>query len=87
MPRPSSFPSYRLHKPSGRAVVTVRTAAGGRRDVYLGPYDSPESRREYARVVAELAAAPVPEQVAALDPTVDDLLLAFWRHTARRAGR
>jgi integrase len=83
VPRPSSFPSYRLHKPSGRAVVTLRIAGGGRRDVYLGAYDSPESRREYARVVAELAAAPIPEQVAtpaALDPTVDELLLAFWRH-------
>ena len=41
-------PAYRLHKPSGRAVVTL-----GRKDFYLGPHGSDESRREYDRVVAE----------------------------------
>jgi hypothetical protein len=51
----TSAPSYRLHKPTGQAVVTVRTTAGERRDVYLGKYDSPESRREYSRIIAELA--------------------------------
>ncbi|QDU21862.1 tyrosine-type recombinase/integrase [Urbifossiella limnaea] len=83
MPRPASFPSYRHHKPSGQAVVTIRAADGGRRDVYLGAYDSPESRREYARVVAELAVVAVPDQVATpvtLDPSVDEVLHAFWRH-------
>jgi hypothetical protein len=54
MPR-SRVPSYRHHKPSNQAVVTVRTATGERRDVYLGAYDSPE----YAPVIAELAASPV----------------------------
>jgi hypothetical protein len=54
MPR-SHIPTYRLHKPSGQAVVTVRTTTGDRRDVYLGEYDSPESRAEDARVLAELA--------------------------------
>jgi integrase len=41
-------PSYRLHKPSGQAVVTI---AG--RDRYLGKYDTPESRSEYHRLIAE----------------------------------
>jgi hypothetical protein len=54
----ASVPTYRIHKPTGQAVVTVRTADGARRDVYLGKSDSPESRTEYARVVAELAASP-----------------------------
>ena len=49
MPR-KSVPSYRLHKPSGQA----RTIIDGRH-VYLGKYNSPESRQRYARLLAELA--------------------------------
>lgn len=45
---PPRQPAYRLHKASGRAVVTF-----GRQDHYLGPYGSEESRREYDRLVAE----------------------------------
>ena len=41
-------PTYRLHKPSGKAVVTL---CG--RDFYLGPWNSPDSRLEYDRLVAE----------------------------------
>src|SRR6516162_2625837 len=41
-------PKYRLHRPSGLAVVTI-----GGRDVYLGKHDSPESRAEYDRLIAE----------------------------------
>jgi hypothetical protein len=86
MPR-ARIPSYRLHKPSGQAVVTVRTTTGERRDVYLGEYDSPESRREYARVVAELATSPtataVPTGVGGPGLTIDQVLLAFWEHARR----
>jgi integrase len=42
------------------AVVTVRLADGTRRDIYLGKFNSPESRAEYARVVGQLAANTVP---------------------------
>jgi integrase len=86
VPRTPSFPAYRLHKPSGQAVVTVRTSGGRRRDVYLGPHNTPESRTEYARVIAELAAAgpappsPSPSGPAPADLTVHELLAAFWRH-------
>jgi integrase len=53
MPRPkSAVPSYRLHKASGQAVAYVN-----RQYVYLGPYNSPESHREYAEMLARLAAA------------------------------
>ncbi|HEU5117937.1 MAG TPA: hypothetical protein VFT74_15020, partial [Isosphaeraceae bacterium] len=54
-------PSYRLHKPSGQAVVTL-----GGRDYYLGLYGSSESRTEYDRRLAEWlangrrAATPLP---------------------------
>ena len=42
------IPSYRLHRPSGQAVVTLSG-----RDFYLGPHGSKISRAEYDRVTAE----------------------------------
>ena len=46
----ASVPSYRLHRPSGQAVVTV-----DRRDFYLGPFGSDESRRKYGEIISQLA--------------------------------
>ena len=48
MPRKFQVPSYRLHRPSGRAVVTLNG-----KDVYLGAYNSPASKAEYRRVTGE----------------------------------
>lgn len=52
MPRRNALPSYRHHKPSGNAVVTL---CG--RDIYLGPHDTRLSHDNYDRVVAEWLAA------------------------------
>jgi hypothetical protein len=92
--RPNPVPTYRHHKPSGQAVMTVRQADGTRRDVYLGAFNSPDSRAEYSRLVAELAAATV---TAAIKPTsgaptpaaltVAELLLAFWQHAQQHYRR
>lgn len=46
-------PTYRLHKHSGQAIVTLNHGGGKRRDVLLGKYNSPESGRKYAQVLAE----------------------------------
>jgi hypothetical protein len=48
MSRTASVPSYRRHKQSGQAVVTLPDGLGGRRDILLGQYGSKESRLEYA---------------------------------------
>ena len=57
MPRPTkSVPSYLHHKASGQAYCVIRRADGSREQIYLGPYNSPESREEYARVRLEAAA-------------------------------
>lgn len=49
--RPRSIiPSYRLHKASGQAVVTIRGQTH-----YLGRFDSPESRRKYGELLVVLA--------------------------------
>ncbi len=45
---PVRVPSYRRHKPSGQAVVTLNG-----RDVYLGKWRTKASRDEYERVVGE----------------------------------
>jgi integrase len=69
------IPSYRHHKPSDQAVVTI-----GARDVYLGKYKSAASRAEYNRVIAEwtVHGGILPQQVN--DLTVAELAAAFMRH-------
>jgi hypothetical protein len=46
--RSTRVPSYRHHKASGQARVTIDGA-----DHYLGVYDSPESKERYRKVLAE----------------------------------
>lgn len=53
MPRRPRIPNYALHKPSGQARVIIDG-----KHVYLGRYDSPESREAYARLIAERFASP-----------------------------
>jgi integrase len=80
----NSVPSYRLHKQSGQAVVTLRDSlTGQRRDVMLGEHDSPESRAEYKRVVLEWESngrRPSPATETAPDVTVNEILVAFWAY-------
>jgi site-specific recombinase XerD len=82
MPRLPAVPAYRRHKQSGQAVVTLPDGLGRRRDVLLGRYGTPESRRAYARVLAEWEAAGrrLSRPVAASDLTVNELVLAYWKH-------
>ena len=85
MPRVPTVPSFRLHKPSGQAVVTIRQSDGVRRDVYLGEYNTPRSRQEYARIVAELAVnpgspAPPSERGPDTNLTMNQLLVAYLHH-------
>jgi integrase len=88
MSRPrKSVPSYRLHRQSGQAVVTLPDGFGGRRDVLLGPHATPESRQEYLRVLAEWEAngrrlPPRGAEVCAPDLTVNELAAAYWKHAA-----
>jgi len=50
MPRltPARVPSYRLHKQSGQALVTLNG-----KDHLHGAHGSPESREKYGRLIAE----------------------------------
>jgi len=85
MPRTSkgSLPSYRLHKSSGQAVVTLTDPSGRRHDVLLGEHNSPESRSEYLRVLGEWEARgrTLPSSDAhAPDLTLNEMLVPFWEH-------
>jgi integrase len=75
----SRLPSYRLHKPSGLAVVSI-----GGRDLYLGEFGTPESRAEYDRLMAEWLTTGrrpiVAEAASRADPTVNEMLLAYLDH-------
>jgi integrase len=72
----SRTPSYRLHKPTNQAVVTLNG-----RDHYLGVYGSEKSRAEYDRLIAEWLSNG--RQFAEGGPdglTVNEVLMAFLRH-------
>lgn len=84
------IPTYRLHRPTGQAVVTLRcSATGRRRDVYLGQHDTAESRVEYGKALARWEDAGrvldgaevtprVPKRAVRAD-SVAALVLAYWR--------
>lgn len=72
------MPSYRLHKATGRAVVTI-----GGKDVYLGQYGTVESRLRYSNVVAEFTVTgrvPDPGPPEPAETTVSDVIAAYWLH-------
>jgi integrase len=77
MPKKSAVPSYRLHKASGQARVLIRG-----RHVYLGKFNSPESREKYQRTLAEMG-SPAADAPPAADPdglTVVEMLVAYFDH-------
>jgi integrase len=75
-------PSYRKHKQSGQAIVTLPDGLGGRRDILLGEFGTKQSRTDYARVIAEWESAgrQLPQIPVAKDLTINELILAFWKH-------
>lgn len=81
MSRRTKDPSYRRHKQSGQAIVSLSDGTGGRRDVLLGRYGTPESRDEYNRILSEWKAAGrrPPAAVAAPDLTLNEVMVAYAR--------
>jgi len=74
---PRRVPSYRLHKASNPAVVTL---CG--KDFYLGEHGSTASHEKYARLVAEWSAAgcKLPPITSASNLTVSQVLAAYLAH-------
>ena len=77
---PRREPSYRLHKGSGQAVVTIDGC-----DHYLGVHGSPASIDTYNQLMARWRAngckleLPAKEQ----DVRIADIIAAFWEHAQR----
>jgi integrase len=86
MSRSPHIPSYRLHRQSGQAVVTLPDDLGRRRDVLLGKHGSRESNDEYARVIAEWQAKG--RKIArATEITVNELMTMYWTWAEKYYGR
>lgn len=77
--RQNQPPTYRKHRASGQAVVTL-----GGKDIYLGPHGSQISKDEYDRVVAEWLAngrrLPADSGGPSEDFAVAELLAAYLQH-------
>jgi integrase len=77
------LPSYRLHRPTSQAVVTI-TVDGRPKDFYLGPYGTPASKTEYARVIDRYAKGLAPREATARPSpstlTVAELLARYLDH-------
>ncbi len=78
--RPRRIPSYRLHKPTGLAVVRLDG-----RDYYLGSHGTPGSHEKYRRLISEWLAnggqIHVDRRahgVVGDDITINELLVSFW---------
>ena len=77
MPRlsPDRNPSYRRHKASGQAIVTLNGI-----DCYLGDYGSKASRQNYDAAVAQWMARGRTVGPVASDISLAELAAAYWRH-------
>jgi integrase len=86
--RRSRIPSYRLHRSSGQAVVTING-----RDCYLGLYDTADSQRKYDLLIAEwlskgakastpAAMSVVDTQIETIELTVNAVMLRFMEYAA-----
>jgi integrase len=69
-------PAYCHHKAKGLAYVRLNEEF-----IYLGAYESEESKAEYRRIIAEwMATGRTPKQAAeAAGPSLNEVLLGYWR--------
>src|SRR4051812_13051976 len=76
--RPRRVPKYRCYKPKNLGLVVIDG-----KQIYLGPYGTPESFAEYNRVIQEpLVAPPAAPAPSAPDPspTINQMFVAYWAH-------
>ena len=80
-PKHRRIPAYRLHKPTGQAVVRIDG-----HDYYLGKHETGASREKYDRLIAEWLTTrhrPRQEPTRPVDTgllTVNELILAYWEY-------
>src|SRR5262245_24629374 len=74
----TGIPSYRRHRASGQAVVTLNGV-----DHYLGPWNTAQSRAEYDRVTSEwlVRGRRLPDEAGPADDLlVKQLILGYHSH-------
>jgi hypothetical protein len=71
------FPKYRHHKGSGQALVVIKD-----RRIYLGKFNSPESKGKYHRCIAQLISPGLEIEKGQPDelPTINSLILGYYRY-------
>ncbi len=73
------LPAYRLHKPSGQAIVTLDG-----RDIYLGRHECAESKCAYQKTITEWIANGRRLADNGAQPgqrtTVSELIASYWRY-------
>ena len=73
------IPSYRLHKSSGRAVVTIDG-----RDYFLGRHGTEESHQRYNQLIGEWLSHGCRMPITAHPHlTVLEVIATFWHHAKR----
>jgi integrase len=85
MPRPanSRAPGYCLHKATGLAYSTMNG-----REVYWGPFDSPDARRKYHDAVTAWMQARAEQDAQRTGETLlGEIMLAYLDRTARECSR
>jgi hypothetical protein len=75
----NGVPRYRRHRDRTRGTDRAFVEFSGRR-VYLGPYNSPESRAAYARELAEWESGGKRAPTAKDALTILELVDRFWTH-------
>lgn len=71
----TNVPSYRQHKQSGQAIVTLSG-----RDHLLGPYGSAESQEKYNRLIAEWITTGRRSSARPQNVTVSEIIAGYWEH-------
>jgi integrase len=78
--RPTKPPSYRLHKPSGQAIVVIQG-----KTFYLGKWKSVQSEDEYRRLIAEWStfkrqSRPPEKSKRHSDICISEVVRAYWNY-------
>jgi hypothetical protein len=85
---PRLIPAYRKRKGYQQAIVTLRDAVTRRaRDYWLGPYNTPQSREKYHRIIADWEAngrrlidPPRDESAVPASMTIVELCRLYMHH-------
>jgi integrase len=82
---PRHHPTYRLHKPSGRAVIQWRPLFGKNPHYLPGKHNSPESLAAYAKLLGQITSTAKPKRKITTAPaTLYGLAARFYDYAKER---